>query len=157
MMTKKKISKRHIGAAGELLVQYKLVKEEIDSARLTTDAGVDLVAYSPNGSKAYTIQIKTKEQPGQAGGKGKASLGWFLRSDSPADLIATVDLDSNRVWLFAMDEFRKLAQQHSQKGNLQLYMYVDIPMRTKNKRVHVSQFDEFLLENCIQKLFLARN
>lgn len=51
-----------IGAAGELLVQYKLVKEEIDSARLTTDAGVDLVAYSPNGSKAYTIQIKTKEQ-----------------------------------------------------------------------------------------------
>lgn len=51
-----------IGAAGELLVQYNLVKEEIDSARLTTDAGVDLVAYSPNGSKAYTIQIKTKEQ-----------------------------------------------------------------------------------------------
>ena len=65
-MMKNKISKRHIGAAGELLVQYKLVKEEIDSARLTTDAGVDLVAYSPNGSKAYTIQIKTKEQQGQA-------------------------------------------------------------------------------------------
>lgn len=154
-MTKKKISKRHVGAAGELLVQYKLIKEEIDSARLTTDAGVDLVAYSPNGGKAYTIQIKTKERPGQAGGKGKASLGWFLRNNSPADLIATVDLDSNRVWLFTMAEFRKHAQQHSQKGNLQLYMYVDTPKRTKHERAHISQFDDFLLENRIQELFLA--
>jgi len=30
---------QHIGAAGELLVQYQLLKLGIDSARLTTDAG----------------------------------------------------------------------------------------------------------------------
>ena len=30
---------QHIGAAGELLVQYRLLKLGIDSARLTTDAG----------------------------------------------------------------------------------------------------------------------
>jgi hypothetical protein len=29
---------QHIGAAGELLVQYQLLKLGIDSARLTTDA-----------------------------------------------------------------------------------------------------------------------
>jgi len=32
-----------IGAAGELLVQYELLKLGIDSPRLTTDAGVDPV------------------------------------------------------------------------------------------------------------------
>jgi hypothetical protein len=40
------------GAAGEALVTstlvtYKLLKHEIDSARMTTDAGVDLVMYVP--------------------------------------------------------------------------------------------------------------
>lgn len=39
------LSTLHIGAAGELLVQFKLLKYGIDSARMTTDAGVDLVAY----------------------------------------------------------------------------------------------------------------
>jgi hypothetical protein len=38
----------HIGAAGELLVQYKLLKQGIDSAAMTTDSGIDLVAYSPS-------------------------------------------------------------------------------------------------------------
>jgi len=46
---------QHIGAAGELLVQYKLLKHGIDSARLTTDSGIDLVAYSP---KDITPAIK---------------------------------------------------------------------------------------------------
>ena len=35
---------RHIGKAGELLVQYKLIKYGIDSSPMTTDAGIDLVA-----------------------------------------------------------------------------------------------------------------
>ena len=30
-----------------LLVQYQLLKMGIDSARMTTDAGVDLVVYAP--------------------------------------------------------------------------------------------------------------
>jgi hypothetical protein len=37
----------HIGAAGELLVQYKLLKYGVDSAAMTTDSGIDLIAYSP--------------------------------------------------------------------------------------------------------------
>ena len=40
---------QHIGAAGVLLVQYQLLKMGIDSARMTTDAGVDLVVYGPRG------------------------------------------------------------------------------------------------------------
>ena len=153
-MTQDKTSTRHIGAAGELLVQYKLIKLGVDSARMTTDSGIDLVAYSNNGEKAYTIQVKTKVQPVLAGGRGKRALGWFLRDDSPAELVATVDLEIDRVWLFSFQQFRELAQQHSEKGNFQLYMYVDAPVRTKHQRVHISQFDEFLLENRVNELFI---
>lgn len=152
-MERKKTTTRHIGAAGELLVQYKLIKEGVDSALMTSDAGIDLVAYSPAGAKAYTIQVKAKEQPVRAGGKGKASLGWFLRNDSPADIVATVDLDKDRVWLFKMAEFHELAQQHSKKGIRQLYMYVDASVRTKHQCAHVAQFDKFLLERRVQELF----
>jgi hypothetical protein len=153
-MTQIETSTRHIGAAGELLVQYKLVKQGVDSARMTTDSGIDLVAYSNKNEKANTIQVKTKEQPVLAGGKGKRSLGWFLRNDSPADLIAAVDLETDRVWLFTIQEFRELAQQHSKKGILQLYIYVDASVRTKHQRAHVSQFNEYLLENRVSELFL---
>jgi hypothetical protein len=149
------ISTQHIGAAGELLVQYKLVKYGVDSARMTTDAGVDLVAYSNKGERAYTIQVKAKEQAHLSGGKGKKALGWFLRDDSPADIIAAVDLETDRVWLFTMQEFRELAQQHSKKGILQLYMYVEA-VQTKKQRVHVSQFDDFLLESRVNELLLGR-
>ena len=66
-----------IGTAGELLVQYKLLKYGIDSARLTVDAGIDLVMYVP-GHHAATIQVKTKKKSyvqgrgvsaGRAGGR----------------------------------------------------------------------------------------
>ena len=82
---------QQIGAAGELLVQYKLLKMGIDSARLTTDSGIDLVAYIPSSLTPYSVQVKTKEQPVRAGGKGKWALGWFLSNKSQADLIATTD------------------------------------------------------------------
>ncbi len=52
-----------MGAAGELLVQYKLLKLGIDSARLTTDSGIDQVMYLPESKSAATIQVKTKNKP----------------------------------------------------------------------------------------------
>ncbi|MCK5073016.1 MAG: hypothetical protein KAQ98_06285, partial [Bacteriovoracaceae bacterium] len=70
---------QHIGKAGELLVQYKLVKYGIDSAAMTTDSGIDLVAYSPKNMRAYTIQVKTQEKPSPGGGKGKLAMAWDLR------------------------------------------------------------------------------
>ena len=48
------MSTQHIGAAGELLVQYQLLKMGIDSARMTTDAGIDLVVYAPGNRSAST-------------------------------------------------------------------------------------------------------
>jgi hypothetical protein len=59
-----------IGASGVLLIQYRLLKCGIESAPMTTDAGIDLVVYSPKLKKAVTVQVKTCLRPKPAGGKG---------------------------------------------------------------------------------------
>ena len=144
---------RHIGKAGELLVQYKLIKYGIDSATMTTDAGIDLVAYSPRNNRAYTIQVKTKEKPTPGGGKGKLALAWDLKESSPADLVAVTDLSSNSVWLFNHSEFIELAQQHSARGIYKLYMYVDETIKTKKEKALKSQFADYLIEKRIKTFF----
>lgn len=47
-----------IGRCGELLVQYRLLKFGIESAPLTTDSGIDLVAYAPD---AYKLELRIDE------------------------------------------------------------------------------------------------
>lgn len=69
-MTRMATNTLHIGAAGELLVQFRFLRNGIDSARLTTDAGVDLVAYPPGTGRALTVQVETVERLTPAGGKG---------------------------------------------------------------------------------------
>ena len=144
---------QHIGSAGELLVQYKLLKSGVDSAAMTTDSGIDLVAYSPQTNRPYTIQVKTKEKPSKGGGNGKLSLAWDLRASSPAELVALTDLSTDSVWLFTHAEFDKLAQQHSQTGNIKLYMYVDETVQTAKAMALKSQFDSYRLENRIHTFF----
>ena len=52
---------------------YKLLKFGIDSARMTTDAGVDLVNVYPRHPGSATIQVKTHWEPVPAGGKRGSS------------------------------------------------------------------------------------
>lgn len=114
-----------IGAAGEALVTYKLLKHEIDSARMTTDAGVDLVMYVPGVNVAATIQVKAMSEPVPAGGKGPLSFGWVFSSAYEADWLALVDVSSDRAWLFEMEQARELAQQKPESGNWRIYWYPD--------------------------------
>jgi hypothetical protein len=65
------MSTQHVGAAGELLVQYQLLKLGIDSARTTTDAGVDLVVFAPGNRSASTVHVKTNMSAKPAGGRGR--------------------------------------------------------------------------------------
>ncbi len=125
------MSSQHIGAAGELLVQYLLLKEGIDSARLTTDSGIDLVASAAGTSRAVPIQVKTQERPLPAGGKGALALGYTFPHALRAELLALVDLSTDSCWLFSRDEALGLAQQRSPKDIRRLYWYLEAPTQAR--------------------------
>ena len=147
------MSTQHIGAAGELLVQYQLLKFGIDSARLTTDAGVDLVVYAPGDQAAHTVQVKTNQGPKPAGGRGPLSRGWYFPHECPAQLLALVALDTDTVWLFTLMEAQELAQQHSERGIRQLYWRLEGPAAGTNSTRHEGQMAGFLLANRAPQLF----
>ena len=114
-----------IGAAGELLVQYKLLKHGIDSARLTTDTGVDLVMYVPGSKRAATIQVKSVHLAGPAGGKGKNAIGWRFKACEPAEWLACTHVETDSAWLFTMQTAYELAQGRRADGSCLLYWYTD--------------------------------
>jgi hypothetical protein len=150
-----KLNKQQIGKCGELLVQYKLLLNGIESAPLTTDSGIDLVAYSGKNRDAITLQVKTNLKPKPGGGKGKLALDWWMPDESPADLFAFVDVEKNRVWLVKKSEFPKLAQQNPE-GRFHFFMYTDPTAKTNRKdgkMSHDYEFERFLLENRVHELF----
>ena len=150
-----KPTKAQIGRAGELLVQMKLLLHGIESAPLTTDSGIDLVAFSNNRNDAITVQIKSNlcPKPG-GGGKGKLHLDWWVTEICPADLFAFVDLSRSRVWLVKAEEIAKVAQQHP-KDRYHFFMATDatVSKRRDGKPVHEYEFEKYLLENRLHKLF----
>jgi hypothetical protein len=147
------MSTQHIGAAGELLVQYQLLKMGIDSARMTTDAGVDLVVYAPGRRSASTVQVKTNMGPKPAGGRGPLSRGWYFPHRCPAQLLALVALDTDTVWLFTLKEAQDLAQQHSERGIRQLYWRLEAaPVGPKSPR-YEAEMVRYLLATRAAQLF----
>lgn len=147
------MSTQHIGAAGELLVQYRLLKLGIDSARLTTDAGIDLVVYAPGTGEATTVQVKCTLAAAPAGGKGQLSRGWNFPDTCPAQLVALVALDLDCAWIFTIDEARELAQQHSPTGIRKLYWFVQVPTGGATGARYEAQMTQFLLEERAPQLF----
>jgi len=148
------ISTQKIGRLGELLVQFELLQHGIDSAPMTTDSGVDLVAYSELRGRPYTIQVKTCLKPKPAGGKGAAAIDWRIEEDCPAELVALTEISTRRVWLFTKKELIRRAQQ-SCKGILHIYMYTDKSVRSRSYEHSGDQlFSEFLLGNRVGAIFL---
>jgi hypothetical protein len=148
------LNSQQIGKAGELLVQYKLLLLGIESAPMTTDLGIDLVAFSPSKQDAITIQVKTNLKPKPGGGKGKLALDWWIPDNSPAQLITVTDLSKERVWMFKLAEVQKLAQQHP-KGRCHLCMTIDPTMRpSKQERLNFDyEFERYRLENRYHEFF----
>lgn len=144
---------QHIGAAGELLVQYELLKLNIDSARLTTDSGIDLVVYSPGTAAATTVQVKTNLAAKPAGGKGQLSRGWKFPHTCPAQLLALVALDCDSVWLFTLAEARERAQQLSPMGIHNLYWFLVPPTGGAAGGRHQDEMAPFLLKARAPLLF----
>ena len=148
-----KRSTAQIGKCGELLVSLELLKRGVESAPMTTDSGIDLVAFSPRRGKAVTIQVKTNQKPKPGGGAGSPALDWWVPEDSPAEVIAFVDLYSSRVWLMTMKEVAKHAQQHP-AGRYHFFMYVHPDFVGRKVRpARDVDFERFLLERRVDQLF----
>lgn len=148
------LSSAQIGRCGELLVQYELLMLGVESAALSTDAGIDLVAYAPNAVAAQTIQVKANYKSKPSGGRGKAALDWWIPEDNPAQLVGLVGLSSKRIWVFLKAELAALAQQKS-SGRLHLYMYTDPSHQPKKegRLAHSHEFEKYKLENRAARLF----
>jgi hypothetical protein len=148
-----RLTTQQIGRLGELLVQYMLLLRGIDSAPMTTDAGIDLVAYSGNKARAFTIQVKTNLTPKPGGGKGAPAIDWWVSEDCSAEFYAFVDLSTRRVWLLTKQELAASAQQRS-GGRLHIYMYTKAESGSLAYARHGDvRFSEFLFENRITSLF----
>ena len=147
-----KLTTAQIGKCGELLVQQKLLYHGVDSAHLTTDAGIDLVAYSTRNGQPVTIQVKSNLKAKPAGGKGQPAVDWWVPENCAADIVAFVDLSTNRTWLLTMKDVREAKQQLSKKG-FHVCMYVKyIPKKTGKKRPAI-EFEKYLLEKRIGDFF----
>jgi hypothetical protein len=148
------LTTQKIGRLGELLVQFKLLRYGIDSSPMTTDSGVDLVAYSSAKGRSFTIQVKTNLRPKQAGGKGSPGIDWWVSEDCPAELYAFADISTRRIWLLTKEELESVVRQRS-SGRLHFGMYTK---RGSSPRAYESNGDElyseFLFENKVGSLFL---
>ena len=144
-----KLSTAQIGKCGETLVQYRLLLSGIESAQMTTDTGIDLVAYLPGSKRAITIQVKTNLAPKPGGGKGKMALDWWVSKDSPAEMVALVDLDSENVWLLSHAELSEIAQQKN-TDRLHFYFYTGDGKQIRGK--HQDDYVHLLLSEQLKKL-----
>jgi hypothetical protein len=103
-------------------------------------------------AQAITIQIKTNLRTKPGGGKGKEALDWGGSEAVPAALIALVDLSSEKVWLFKLEEFFEFARQRS-SGHVHLYMYTDPSAKpTKEWLAHAHVFERIIISNRISEL-----
>lgn len=151
---KKKLTTQQIGKCGELLVQYKLLQNGVESSPMTTDSGIDLVAYSSIGNKALTIQVKTNLKPKHSGGKGRLSIDWWTPVNSDAQFFAFVEVDNEQIWLMKKNEMNTLAQQTS-NGRHHFFMILDPSAKDRKdgKKFRIFEFEKYRLENRLHKIF----
>ncbi len=150
----KKLTTQQIGKCGELLVQYQLLQNGIESAPMTTDSGIDLVAYSIKGNKALTIQVKTNQKPKAGGGKGSLALDWWVPQKSVAQLFAFVDMDSQRIWVVKNKEMESLAQQKP-VGRYHFFMVLNPEAKDRKDKMkfRIFEFEKYKLENRLHSIF----
>jgi hypothetical protein len=152
-----KLTSQQIGRCGELLVQYMLLKHGVESAPLTTDPGIDLVAF-PNVSafpdkrgKPVTIQVKTSTHHSEASDPMCKWLLWEIPNNCPADYIAALDFECQKSWLIPTKEFIQKAT-HPTKELSRLWWYIpgcEPAGATKRE----GKFKEYEMDTAIPKVF----
>ena len=136
-----------VGRSGELLVQYKLLKFGIDSAPMTTDRGVDLVAIESSSKRTVSIQVKTATHR-----EGGSWIIWSMTKQCVADYVAAVDLRRDKGWLFTKDEFERLA-----KSGRWLWWYIPGHRPKRAKSTPEEHFARYEIDVVIPGLFPPRS
>ena len=142
-------TKRQIGKCGELLVQYTLLKKGVDSAHLTTDPGIDLIAFPSVREKPVTIQVKTSRLHSDYA--GDKYLRWQIPETCPADYIAMVDFHRDKCWLIETEKFKRKAH-HTRDNQRRLHLYLSAREPESLKRQE-EEFTEYEMGNAIPKVF----
>jgi hypothetical protein len=121
---------------------------------MTTDSGIDLVAYSKRGNKALTIQVKTNQKAKPGGGKGRLALDWWAPQQSEAQFFAFVELENQQIWLIKHKELDSLAQQKP-AGKYHFFMILDPEAKDRkdNKMFRLREFEKYKLENRLHSVF----
>ena len=141
------LNTQQVGSCGELFVQYKLLKLGIESAPMTTDYGIDLVALDPKG-KSVTIQVKTSRHHADTTSKW---LEWNMPTKCVANLVALVDLERDRAWLFRSEEFEESAIRTGDEGR-RLWWYVPGHVyETTTAKRREEDFTSYLLDEAVPK------
>ena len=142
--------KQQTGRCGELLVQARLLRHGIESAPMTNDYGIDLIALRVERDGKVTpvsIQVKTNATPWKQG--KSEGYYWDFPQQSPADFIAFVAIDKSKgnerelIWLHKYAEVDPKPKQwftiYTNKGSKGRWTI-------QNSKPH-------LLENMVGKLF----
>ena len=145
-------STQQIGKCGELLIQYELLKRGVESAPLTTDTGVDLVAFRDVRQKPVTIQVKTTTAPSDP--PGIKWVRWDVAANCPAEYVALVDLYRNKSWLISTEDLWKIAERPPDK-DCYLWWYVPEYETKRGRRpaMNEEQFKEYEMDAAISKVF----
>ncbi|CAJ1497725.1 hypothetical protein MU0083_001748 [[Mycobacterium] kokjensenii] len=152
MASEAKLGTQAIGAAGELFVQYRLIKRGIDSARLTTDSGIDLAMYVPGTRIAQTVQVKATHRPYSVGPSGQLQVAWPFPADCKAEWLAVVDLSRDRAWMLPIDE--ALERSRPASPGVQLYWNLEEP---RGRVVGVeADFAQYELDRVMDRLLAGQ-
>lgn len=144
------VPKSLIGMSGKYLTAALLQREgyvcEIGGE------GYDILVPLARPIRNWRIFVTANLRPKKAGGKGKQALDWWVPTSVEADYISCVDLDTLRVWLFRLEEFKRLSQQQA-GGKYHLYMYTDkaVALRGKKTMKFDYEFEPYRLENRIYR------
>jgi hypothetical protein len=111
-----KLNAAQTGSQAVLLVQRQLLLLGVDSARMTTDYGIDLVAYDSRRKNCFTIQVKCRDH------HGIGKFSWRVgrpQKESPADIFALVE--GEEAWYLSRSDIKKFSIPG--KTRVQLYFH----------------------------------